>query len=254
MISMEDVQQAIVWCNSNKGTQLSTRNPANFWKDVVRGSGGNKMWPQKIKDHRWTGTQRTGSGGNVFEFVPYEAGQLEPFPDRFGLHDDVTRHKVQSLSLPLAAKRLGRNDETYMIQVAVKLAVVETHFALNSPIEIEELSHLQVGIKLRQAEVDSLYIATYVDESGASKQMVITAEAKKKGQRIIEEQILQQVRAAFQAMPKIELVAPIAMMSKNRGIYIAEFAAIKRTELASFTVLELVSEGFYELIPSVPGI
>ncbi len=255
MVTMVEVQNAIVWAQQNRGTKLSARNVANFLKDVVRGSGANAMWPQKLKELGWTAEQRTGKGGNSFEFVRYAAGQTQPFPDRFAHHDEVRVHKVQSLSLPLATKQLGRDDETYMIQIAVKLAVVETHFALESPINIQELTHLQVGIKLRSAEVDSLYVATYLDPAdGKSKQMAITAEAKKKGQRIIETQIKQQVRAAFGAIPHVDLVVPIAMMAKNRGIYIAEFAAVGRANLDAFTDLTLVSEGFYELTPSVRGI
>jgi hypothetical protein len=255
MVTMGEVQQTIEWANQNLGSTLSTRNPANFLKDMVRGSGANAMWPQKLKDLGWAAEQRTGKGGNSFEFIPYIAGQTEPFPDRFAHHSKVREHKVQSLSLPLATKDLGRDDETYMIQIAVKLAVVETHFALESPIKIQELTHLQVGIKLRSAEVDSLYVATYLDEKdGKSRQLAITAEAKKKGQRVIETQIKQQVRAAFGAISHVDLVIPIAMMAKNRGIYIAEFAAISRDKLNEFHELQLVSEGFYELVPSVRGI
>ncbi len=234
------------------GVKLSKNNPANFIKDVIRGHGASGMWPHILKEQRIGGRQVTGDR-NVFEFVPYEADQTEPFPNRFGYHSDVARHQVQSLSMPLASKRLGRNDETYLIQVAAKLAVIETHFALASPLNIVELTHLQIGIKLRLTEVDSLYAATLRHENGADEQVIVTAEAKKRGQRILEEQVMQQVKAAFHAT-QTDLVVPIAMTVAEQGIYVAEFNAVRRNELAQFEMLELASEALYELHPPVRGI
>lgn len=252
MVTMQDIKEAIRWCNEHKGTRLSDSNPANFIKDVIRRKSASQMWPDRLKELRWSAKQVTGDG-NVFEFVPYTGGQSEPFETRFGFHPGVKRHKVQSLSIPLASKELGRNDETYIIQVAVKLAVVETHFALESPLKVLELNHLQIGIKLRLCEVDSLFAATYTDESGSVSRMVITCEAKKKGEVILEGQVERQVRAAFEET-EANLVAPIAMSAQDGGIYIAEFKAVKRSELSSFTELELDSEAFYELVPPVKGI
>ncbi|MDR5855858.1 hypothetical protein P9239_18580 [Caballeronia sp. LZ062] len=244
--------KAILWCRQNKGSTLSEKNPANFMKDIIRGHGASNMWPERLKQLRYGGRQVTGYG-NVFEFVPYEPGQIEPFPNRFGWHKGVWSHRIQSISMPLATKALGRDDETYLIQVAVKLAVVETHFALRSPLKVIELNHLQIGIKLRLCEVDALFAASYVDENGDVQQLIITAEAKKKNQRILEEQVIQQVKAAF-SETNTDLVVPIAMTSVASGIYIAEFKAVRRDELADFTALELAEEASYELCPSVKGI
>ncbi|WP_193727190.1 hypothetical protein [Burkholderia sp. BE17] len=252
VVTNEDVVTAIAWCRANLGSTLSEKNPANFMKDIIRGSNASNMWPDRLKARRYGGRQVTGDG-NVFEFVPYEAGQDEPFPNRFGYHEGVWTHKIQSISIPLDSKALGRDDETYLIQVAVKLAVVETHFALRSPIDVIELTHLQIGIKLRLCEVDSLFSAKYRDENGVTQQMIITAEAKKKNQRILEEQVMQQVKAAFNETP-VNLVVPIAMTSTTDGIYLAEFKAIRRNELAIFTELELEQEALYELCPRVQGI
>jgi hypothetical protein len=185
--------------------------------------------------------------------VPYAANQSDPFPNRFGYHAAVQRHRLQSISVPLATKALGRDDETYLIQVAVKLGVVETHFALMSSIQVLEVSHLQVGIKLRLCEVDSLYSAVFLNAMGERETMVITAEAKKRNQRILEEQVIQQVRAAFQETP-VNFVVPIAMTAAGEGIYVAEFKGVHRADLASFGTLELETEALYELVPSVPGI
>lgn len=257
VVTMADVVEAIQWANQETGSSLSTRNPANFVKDVIRGTGASRMWPESLKARRWTARQVTGDG-NCFEFVRYAEGQTEPFPNHFKFSETTKRHQLQSLSMPLATKELGRDDETYLIQVAVKLAVVETHFALESPLEVLELNHLQVSIKLRLCEVDSLFAATLLDEEdGKQKRVVITAEAKKKNQRIIPEQVVQQVKAAF-GETNSELVIPIAMTAvatgDARGIYVAEFKAVRRRELAEFDSLELSSDAFYEFVPPVRGI
>ncbi len=121
-ITMEDVLEGIHWANANRGTGLSPRNPANFMKDVVRGFGASRMWPQKLKDLRWTAIQKKGSS-HVFEFIEYELDQDDPFPNPYGYRDGVNTHHVQSLSIPQATKELGRDDETYLIQVGAKLSV-----------------------------------------------------------------------------------------------------------------------------------
>lgn len=234
------------------GVSLSKDNPVNFMKDIIRGHGASGMWPDKLKALRIGGRQVTGDG-NVFEFVPYEPGQTEPFPSRFGYHAGVKRHQLQSVSMPLATKALGRDDETYLIQVAVKLGLVETHFALMSPLNIIELTHLQIGIKLRLCEVDAMFAATLQTDDGSHQQVIITCEAKKRRQRILEEQVVQQVKAAFRET-NVELVVPIAMTAADCGVYVAEFKAVERSALDSFESLELESEALYELVPRVPGI
>lgn len=221
-------------------------------KDIIRGQGASGMWPIRLHNLRIGGRQVTGDG-NVFEFVPYEEGQTEPFPRLFGPHAGVREHSIQSVSMPLATKALGRDDETYLIQVAIKLALVETHFALHSPLEIVEINHLQIGIKLRLCEVDSLYAATYCDPDLGLQQLVITVEGKKRNQRILDGQIVRQVKAAFQETP-VNLVVPIAMVASTGGIYIAEFTAVHRDEVPTLDTLKLASEVLYRLQPPVKGI
>jgi len=260
-VTTDEVMGAIQWANRRYRSKLSPKNPANFIKDVLRGQNASKMWPRAAKTRRWSAVQITG-GGDCFEFVPYGPHQKEPFEDRFRYRADVVRHRVQSLSIPTTTKELGRNDETYLIQVAAKLAVVETHLALEtrSRIDILEVAHLQVGIKLRLAEVDSLYAATYKDIDGRLRRLMVTVEAKKKGQRIIEEQIVRQVHATFKATAA-DLVVPLAMVGvgkgrgeAGRGLYVAEFAAVAREDAATFVELVLAGEAFYELVPPVKGL
>ncbi len=252
VVSNGDVVEAILWCNQHRGTALSEKNPANFIKDVIRGPGASGMWPQRLHDLRIGGRQITGDG-NVFEFVPYAEGQTEAFPQLFGYHEGVPEHELQSVSMPLASKALGRDDETYLIQVAIKLGLIETHFALYSKLEVVELNHLQIGIKLRLTEVDSMYAATYIDGKKEKRQLVITVEAKKRRQRILPDQIVRQVKAAFKGT-QVDLVVPVALVSANGGIYVAEFKAIRREDSAKLEELELATEVLYKLKPPVKGI
>lgn len=252
IVTNDDVVEAIIWCKDNNGSSLSANNPANFLKDIIRGNNASGMWPESLKCARIGARQVTGNG-RVFEFAPYAKDQIEPFPDRFGFHAAVERHSIQSVSMPMASKALGRDDETYLIQVAVKLNVVETHFALYSPINVIELNHLQIGIKLRLCEVDSLFAATYLDHDNKQHRLVITAEAKKKNQRILEEQVMQQVFAAFQETT-VNLVVPIVLTAVTGGIYLGEFKAIKREELHNFKELTLETDRLYDLLPAVKGI
>lgn len=252
LVTNSDITEAILWAQKSIGSTLSEKNPANFMKDIIRGAGASGMWPERLKALRIGGRQVTGYG-NVFEFVDYEEGQTDPFPNRFGYHDAVQTFRVQSVSMPLAAKALGRNDETYLIQVAAKLAIVETHFALQSPVSVLEINHLQVGIKLRLTEVDSMYAAIRQADDGTHENFIITAEAKKRGQRILEDQVKRQVEAAFKETP-VDLVVPIAMTVAASGVYIAEFVGVRRAELDDLVALELAAEGLYVLTPPVPGI
>ena len=252
VVTSTDVIEAIRWCNLNEGTSLSEKNPANFIKDVIRGHNASNMWPERLHNLRIGGRQVTGDG-NIFEFVSYEEAQTEAFPQIFGYHEGVREHELQSVSMPLASKALGRNDETYLIQVAIKLGLVETHFALHSDLQIIEINHLQIGIKLRYTEVDSMYSATCEDADGQPRQIIITVEAKKRRQRILPEQIIRQVKAAFSGT-SVDTVVPLALVSAEGGIYVAEFVPIQRAQSDELETLYLAKEVLYKLRPPVKGI
>lgn len=112
LMSLDDVAQAIRECNELYGSTLSDRNPANFMKDLLRGANASKNWPMSVAAKQFTGIQRTGDG-ECFEFIPYRPGQSEPFLDAFGVRNDAPRYPVQSISIPLVTKTLGRSDETW---------------------------------------------------------------------------------------------------------------------------------------------
>lgn len=252
LMSFEDVQDAIRVCNRKFGSRLSDRNPANFMKDIVRGRSASANWPDALKKLRYTGVQRPGEG-NVFEFVPYEADQTEPFPDQYKPSRETRRFQVQSVSMPLAAKELGRADEPWLIQTAVNLRIIETHFAVMSKLPVVQLTHLQMSVKLRHTEIDALFLAICKND-GVEFQAVITCEAKQARERILPHQIVNQVKAAFDETA-VDLVAPIALRAvRNVGFYLVEFNTVKRASAADLTALEVENEAIYELRPPVPGV
>lgn len=252
VMSLNDVQEAIHACNAMDGSDLSTRNPANFLKDVVRGRNASSNWPQRIADLRFTGEQRTGEGDS-FAFVPYLKDQTEPFPDLFRPNDGTRRIGLQSVTMSLMAKSLGRKDEAWLIQTAVNLRVVEQHMATESDIEVDEIAHLQMNVKLRATEIDAIYLAS-AKEAGAHKKAIITCEAKKQNERILVGQITSQARAAFETTDA-EMVIPIAIRSVRReGIQLIEFKRILRGEVDSLELVEFSREVVYRLHPPVKGI
>jgi len=102
-------------------TALSTLkpdNPANFLKDYQRKRGSaNRKWAgTPMFAAGYTVVQRTGTG-DCFEFVKLQSGQTDPFP-MLGNWKSAETLEIQSLSIPLASKSLGRTDETWLTQVA----------------------------------------------------------------------------------------------------------------------------------------
>lgn len=255
VMSLVDVQDAIRACRSSHGITLSDRNPANFMKDIVRGYNASNHWPKRLKDMRITAVQRTGEG-DVFEFVPYTANQTEPFPDTYKPRPGLPEHAVQSLSMALAAKALGRSDEPWLIQTAVNLRVVETHFAVASPLHVLEITHLQMSVKLRANEIDALFMAVADRKSpGTTHQFIVTCEAKQYNERILDHQVLGQANAALIEVRSVDYVVPIGLRAhRGRGFYLVEFKPVMRETPLEKRELEVAAEAIYLLKPHVRGV
>lgn len=263
LVMMEDVEAAIIHCNRHLGTKLKTSNLANFMKDIVRVDNASENWPALLSKMRITGRQRVGQR-RVLEFIPFKPDQVEPFPNIYVPKEGVIPTPLQSISLPLTSKSLGRRDESWLIQVAVNLKVIEHHFAVVSPLKVVELSHLQNGVKLAKSEVDALFLARIRRDDGTIISALVTCEAKQVGERILVDQIVEQIVAANKSVRalslEIDLVVPIAIKAINPDgeIYVVEFKAwtpeeaeVAETDLAE---LEVASEGLYRLLPPVPGV
>src|SRR6266567_2096551 len=227
MVTLQDLSKAIQSYNaSQKQRPLSDRNPANFFKDFVRNKRrANKNWPKRILDAGFTARQVTGDG-RCFEFVPLAGGQKEPFPSTTVPEptENTPRFKVESISMPLASRRLGRTDEPWLIQVLVKLRIIETHLALFS-----------------------------------SRKIMVTCEAKGKNDDILETQVLEQVRAAFRfrLASSVQAVDVLPMAIKAFApsqIFVVEFGSMSQEQAETATSLEVASSAIYELTPQVPGI
>jgi len=261
-LTFQDVKKAIEHCNKELGSSLSSSNPANFMKDLLRGANASKNWPERLAALGISGRQIKGDN-RIFEFVEYADGQTEPFPSQFEPTGTEQITVLQSVSLPLATKSLGRTDESWLIQVAVNLKVLESHFANRSARKVQEVTHLQVGVKLGKSEIDSLFLAVVEGEDGRRLNALITCEAKQARDPILPDQIVQQVVAANASVQKLDLnvsmIIPVAIKAVTGGsIYVVEFEPWTpeeaSTEEESLKELKAHVTGLYELRPPVPGI
>jgi hypothetical protein len=258
VVTLADVQRAIHSYNAaHPATPLSARNPANFFKDFIRNKrNANTNWPARVWQSGFTAKQVTGEN-RCFEFVPLVEGQDEPFPlNRVPAPSEATpRHSLESASLPLASRRLGRADETWLTQVAVRLRLIETHLALFSSRHVVQVDHLQMSIKRSPAEIDALYLV-HETVGEVTQEAIATVEAKGMRDDILEDQVLAQIRTAF-AMPEVEQETVIPMAMKTVGpseVHVVEFEAVMRGEESDLSELVVASEAVYTLRPAVPGI
>ncbi|WP_227340130.1 hypothetical protein [Sphingopyxis sp. P8] len=252
LMSLDDVAEAIRDCRS-KGVKLSDRNPANFMKDLLRGGNTSKNWPVSVAMKGYAAVQRTGAG-ECFEFIPFAKGQTDAFPEEFPVRLDADRYKIQSISIPLVTKSLGRSDETWLIQVAINLKVIESHFAVAGSFQFLELAHLQMGIKLRSTEIDALFLG-HAGSAKEPKPVLVTCEAKQAKDPFIPSQIINQVQAAFAANDDVETVVPIGLRAiKGVGFYVTEFEAVAKADAENLTSLTLASDAIFELLPRIKGI
>jgi hypothetical protein len=267
VVHFDDVTEAIKECNRRDGKKRSIKNPANFMKDLIRKDDASKNWPASLTAIRIGGRQRVGSD-RVFEFVDFLPGQQEAFPNLYFPKPGIALDELQSLSLPLASKALGRKDESWLIQVSVSLALLEQHMAIRSSLPVREIVHLQTGVKLANSEIDGLFRAILEDAEGNVEHVLLTCEAKQKGERILDHQIIEQVVAVTKSvkasisdeeMP-VRLIVPMAVkaIGDTGEVYVAEFepwtldeALVHEDQLKQ---LKLASEGLYRLKPPVPGI
>lgn len=218
-VTSDELQDLIVTMRADSGISLSVGNPANFLKDFLRSKNRNEQWPVEIAEAGYTARQ-SYSEGRVFDFVPYEPGQTVPFPDEFDLPDDAPIHCIESVSLPSAARALGRGDESWLIQVCVHQRVLQTHFALFSDIEAVDLFHLQNNLK-GTPEIDAVFLLTF-QAGGGLKKALVTLEAKR-NEPVLPNQIRNQIAVMARqttsraGLADIEFVVPVAATTFDRA-------------------------------------
>lgn len=259
LVTLEHVVDAIrEHSASHPDRRLSDRNPANFFKDFVRKkASANKNWPASVLVRGYTGRQVTGDNA-CFEFVRLTEGETVAFPpiSLAGPGSQTPRHRIESTSLPLASRRLGRADEPWLVQVLVRLRVIETHLALFSTRRIVQIDHLQMSVKLRRAEIDALFLAIEEVNGSRTQEVIVCCEAKGRSDDILEDQVLSQVEAVFGSKGITQdLVIPVAIKARAPSeVWVLEFETVSRSEVASRRPLVIASEAIYELVPPVPGI
>ena len=270
LVTLTDVANAIRRFNRKTPTgmrPMSDQNPANFFKDFIRvTSSANRNWPKSVLNRGYTARQETGAG-NSFRFVRLPAGHVSAFVESESSYpqdpEKVCMFRIQSLSLDAKSRLLGRRDESWLMQVAAKLRLVQSHLALCSELSFIEVSELQQNLKQSGAEIDGLFLGKVTSHQS----MLITVEAKGKTDDILQVQIAAQVTAAMKMksiQKNLEAIAgdvnefyvlPMAMkVIRDSEVYIAEFEPVKYVKNRKITEVSLVRESVCQIIPSVEGI
>lgn len=259
VVTIEDVGNAIRAHNKeNPGDTLSDRNPANFFKDFYRNTASaNNNWPELVRQNGFTAEQRTGRN-ECFEFVSIPDGQTQPFEPFIEPDDETPRNHIESVSLPLASRRLGRNDESWLTQVLVRLRVLETHFALHSPINIQQLDHLQMSVKRSGVEIDAIFLGHELidaDVAASMREIIICCEAKQKRDDILPNQIKRQIAEVFKidAFTQDVAIAVAVKATDSSQLFVVEFKPVERGQEA-ITALDVQSTALYKFMPPIPGI
>jgi len=258
VVTLLDVQEAIAEYNARlkPARPFSTRNPANFFKDYTRRTRlANEHWPASVLQRGFTARQLT-SKGLCFEFVPLQPGQATPFAGIIAPPGAATaRREIGTVGLPLASRRLGRGDEPWLLQVLVRLQVIETHLALFSTRTIVQVDHLQMSVKQTGTEIDALFLAVEQIGRNEFRELIVTCEAKGRTEDLTEEQIRRQAERVFR-VPGVtqEIAIPMAVKAIGSStVHVLEWEPVERAAGADFA-LTLASEAVYELKPAVPGI
>ncbi|MDR2293851.1 MAG: hypothetical protein LBE05_01390 [Microbacterium sp.] len=257
VVTMDHIVEGIVQTKSN----LSQKNAANFWKDLTRTGkkGLDANWPKPVANLGFGGTDGIGRGGQ-FVFVPVPVGHSAPDYDFAAYDPSLPSTQLQSLSMPLAMRSLGRPSENWQSQVAARLDVVASYFAFHSPRNVrprsvEEVNFLQTGVKVGgTGEIDATF--SLIAHDG---QWLVSAEVKGRSEQFYLPQIK---RAAIKlgemarsgkspALAGIAGVIPLGIKVVAKStLWVVEFEPVVDAKLP----LTKAAEGVFRLVPHVPGI
>ena len=276
IVSSEHLVEAI----DAVGSTLSKRNTANFLKDLLRSPALRENWPAEAIAERVFARQRYGER-RVMQFYHYPEGS-DPFAPEFEPNNLTPIHSLQTASIPYLARSLGRSEETWLMQMAVQLRLVETQLALSSPTRLaarlRDVVHLQTGIKT-QPEIDGAWLATYgMFEGDEVMNVLVTCEVKRHRERILVNQIREQVAKSFEITAnlthaRIDAVKPLAITIVRHPyegrtepmIFVIEFEHIGRSEYEAMDLgnnfealfeldLRPVSNALYRPVPAIPAL
>ena len=246
VIRREDISRAM----EEIGSTLSVGNLANFLKDLIRNNTIVDNWPVELVEARISARQRYG-GERVFQFFEHPPEWDSPFPDWHAPTENTPIYTVQSLSIDSVARNLGRDEETWLTQIAVNLHLVQTQLSIYSPAplrsRVRDVRHLQMSIKT-QPEIDAAFVATYHNDEfpNSLETMFVTLEAKRRNERILLDQIREQVAKAFEITkhlddPPIHAVKPMALQvirwphgeRRENMIFLVEFEHMDRSRFSA---------------------
>jgi len=113
-----------------------------------------------------------------------------------------------------------------------------------------------MSVKLSRTEIDALFLLIEEDETGNLREAIVTCEAKRGRDDILENQILSQAKAPFR-MRQVDqnVVVPVAVkcLAPSR-IHLVEFNELDRESFEEVDSLVIASDSVYEIRPPVPGI
>ena len=113
-----------------------------------------------------------------------------------------------------------------------------------------------MSVKLSGTEIDALFLAQEEIAGGEFQEAIITCEAKRGRDDILEDQILRQAKAPF-SMRQITQnhVIPIAIKCVGPSqIYVVEFEELDRESFREVDSIAIASDSLFEITPPVPGI
>jgi hypothetical protein len=261
-VTLDEVADAIRQYRERTGDDgaRGDNNPANFFVDFVNNRpSANQRWPETVRVHGYTARQVTREG-MAFTFIPLDRVSGEPFPEATtGIplpRTETPRYQIETISLPVAMRQLGRTDEPTLIQVLVRLRVIETHLSLFSTRSIVHMEHVQNNLKLYGSEIDALFLVVEEASDADSEEVVVCCEVKARDKSLGRDQILREVQAVFR-LPNVKQNTVIPMAVKAFApsqVQVVEFEAVTREDAESLDVLNIVSEAVYEFKPRIPGI
>lgn len=233
---------------------LKANNPANFVKDIVRRPDIRPFLPNEVVNAGYIIEQLVGSD-MCFRFIPFSgatgatASGLQPSADALKAENV---HRLESISIPLASRRLGRPDESWLAQVSARLNLVATHLALFSNLPVVALDLLQTGMKLGNSEIDAVFLATLSPNGNDEAFALVSCEVKSVKEALGLEQVERGATrlAKLSASLNLGAIETIPMGVKALGgglIWVAEFDTV-------FPPLQLASEQVYTFAPPLKGV
>src|ERR1700722_15868434 len=96
-----------------------------------------------------------------------------------------------------------------------------------------------------------LFSWRFATKDGGERRILVTCEAKQTRERILEQQIIEQISAAFDTSRVYGVVAVGLRAIKSVGLYFVEFEEVTKANFNRQSPLRPVSEIVYVLKPSL---